>query len=148
VAKMSQSRVTYAVPAPGGFVTMFRILAMVILAAVYTPSPTFAVDQHALDAQMTRVIQLEALDNWCAAQHAIDYDALRDALASEREKALAMTDDERELRLSYDRARTISLLALTEPIFFCERMYRSKEIIRIHNRKACQRLSGRPRASA
>jgi hypothetical protein len=98
----------------------------VFAAAAILASAAFAADQHALDGQMTRIIQLEALDDWCAAAHDMDYDRLREAIQTERERALAMTDSERDLRLSYSRAKTIFLLGISSPTLFCEIMYRAK----------------------
>ncbi len=89
-------------------------------------TPAAAGDQQLQD-QMTRVIQLEALDSWCAAAHNIDYDALRSEIDDERSRAISLNRSEREMRLAYSTAQRIFRIQWSEPVLFCEHMYRAKD---------------------
>ena len=101
-------------------------LALVCFAGLVFGWPAVAADQTLQD-QLTRVIQLEALDAWCSAAHDIDYDALRAEIDDERNRAVALNRSEREMRLAYDTAQKIFRLQWPEPVFFCEHMYRAKD---------------------
>jgi hypothetical protein len=48
-----------------------------------------------LQNQMQRVIELEKVDKWCTGAHEIDFDRLRGAIQTEREKAVAMASSEK-----------------------------------------------------
>jgi hypothetical protein len=104
-----------------------RLVYLFIFAIkAFSASMAFAADQDALDDQMTRNIQLGALNDWCTAAHDMDYDKLREALEDQSRKALSMTSSKRELRSSYGRAKANFLLGHRNPVFFCEEMHRAK----------------------
>lgn len=101
----------------------FALLAFIVIGLA---THALAADQELQD-QMTRVIQLEALDAWCAAAHDIDYDALRAEIEGERNRATSLHRSEREMRLAYSTAQQIFRIQWPEPVFFCEHMYRAKD---------------------
>jgi hypothetical protein len=86
-------------------------------------SAALAIDERALDDQMMRMIQLEALNDWCTDAY-VDYDRLREAIQIERTKARAMTDSEPALRSSYARAKQVFLLGARDTAAsYCDEMY-------------------------
>jgi hypothetical protein len=81
-----------------------------------------------LQDQMQRVIELEQIDNWCTGTHDIDFDRLRTAIQTERDKALAMTTSEKDARIAYAYAATIfPIRHIMGPEIFCERMFRARD---------------------
>lgn len=101
----------------------FTLLLFVITGLA---APAVAADRDLQD-QMTRVIQLEALDAWCARAHDINYDALRKEIDDERTRTISLNRSEREMRIAYAAAQRIFLIKWSEPVFFCEHMYRAKD---------------------
>ncbi len=103
------------------FAVVFAVTSLAF--AVTSPSGALAVERGALDDQMMRMIQLEALDDWCTDAY-IDTGKLRAAVQAERTRVRAMTDSEQELRLSYARTKQIFLLGARETASsYCDDMY-------------------------
>jgi hypothetical protein len=80
-----------------------------------------------LQNQMQRVIELEQVDKWCTGAHEIDFDRLRGAIQTEREKAVAMAGSEKDARIAYAYAGTVfQMQNIMGPEIFCERMFRAR----------------------
>ena len=103
------------------FAVVFAVTSLAF--EVTSPSGALAVERGALDDQMMRMIQLEALDDWCTDAY-IDTGKLRAAVQAERTRVRAMTNSEQELRLSYARTKQIFLLGARETASsYCDDMY-------------------------
>jgi hypothetical protein len=80
-----------------------------------------------LQNQMQRVIELERVDSLCTGTHEIDFDRLRAAIQTERNKGIAMANSEKDARIAYAYAGTVfQMQNIMGPEIFCERMFRAR----------------------
>jgi hypothetical protein len=80
-----------------------------------------------LQDQMQRVIELEQLDAQCTGTHDIDFDRLRAAIQTERDKAIALAASEKDARVAYAYAGTVfQMQNIMGPEIFCEQMFRAR----------------------